>query len=228
MAWLTDKEDLSRAAIFSETDIDAYRFILKSREKNGTDPSLDYFRSFPAASFKLEVRDDDRRAAAAAIEDRKGVQLHVAGSTFIDLHDEGKFDEALALMVAEAERIGRTAGGGSLPFRMIPLAGLDDLPDPEPLIEGTWTAHRHDAGRPVRQGQVLHRAGLVVLGRERHQLAGRGPRAACCTSPPKARTAMKCRVRSWQDAHRKIHDEKHHGLITDPVQFGDPGGLPTC
>jgi hypothetical protein len=228
MAWLTDKEDLSRAAIFSETDIDAYRFILKSREKNGTDPSLDYFRhSFPAASFKLEKSGmTTGELLAAAIEDRKGVQLHVAGSTFIDLHDEGKFDEALALMAAEAERIGRTAGGGSLPFRMIPLSGLDDLPDPEPLIEGT-----------LDRGTVTMLSGPSGSGKSFLALdwscsAASGTRWLGNAVTPcrvlylaaEGGGGMKARVAAWRQEHGKVDDEMFT-MIIDPVQFGDPSAL---
>lgn len=111
MAWLTDKQDLSRAAIFGEIDVEAYRLILKCWEKDHEAPSRAYFEhSYPPQSMHLpepEVSPDELLAMVQ--EDRTGIQLHVAGSNFIDLHDEGRYDEALALMEAEAKRIRRIA-----------------------------------------------------------------------------------------------------------------------
>lgn len=112
--WLTDKEDLSRAAIFGETDIEAYRFILNTWARNHAVPSLEYFQhSFPPQSFRLPVSDlTVPELVAMAQEDRTGIQLHVAGSAFIDLHDEGRYDEALALMEDQAKRIRRARTDG--------------------------------------------------------------------------------------------------------------------
>jgi replicative DNA helicase len=114
--WLNDKEDLSRAAIFGETDIEAYRFILKTWESNRAVPSLDYFRhAFPAQSFRLPESDlSVAELLAMACEDRKRVQLEIAGSAFIDLHDDGQYDEALDLIEAAAKRIRRSRTDGSV------------------------------------------------------------------------------------------------------------------
>lgn len=107
--WLNDKEDLSRAAIFGENDIEAYRFILKTWARNHAVPSKDYFQhSFPPQSFRLPVSDlTVPELIAMAQEDRSGVQLHVTLSSAIDLHDEGRYEETLVLMEAEAKRIRR-------------------------------------------------------------------------------------------------------------------------
>ena len=129
LAWIADKADLSRAAIFGDTDVEPYRFILKAWEKTGQAPSREYFEhSFPPQSLRLpkEVMDLDELVAMAQ-EDRTGVQLHLTLSTSIDLHDEGRYEEALALMEAEAKRIRRTGDGGKR-LTLTPVSAIKSRP----------------------------------------------------------------------------------------------------
>lgn len=112
MDWLTDKEDLSRAAIFGETDIEAYRFILRRYADSGEVPTLAYFReSYPVQSFKLpEPEMTVAELLAAAVKDRKSVQVFVDLSAAIDWHDKGQCDEAIETARRMVERCDRITG----------------------------------------------------------------------------------------------------------------------
>lgn len=105
--WLSSKEDLSRAALFGETEAEAYKFILRHWEQHREVPSRAYFeRSFPPESLKL--RDPKMTIAellSVAQRERKRVQLEVAGTEFIDLFDAGKYDQAAALLESTARRL---------------------------------------------------------------------------------------------------------------------------
>lgn len=100
LSWMTDPADLSRAAIFGDDTADAYRYILRYWDEHREVPSLAYFRqSYPPEALKLpDPEMSPRELLDVASRERKRAQLEVKGSEFIDLFDEGKYDEAEKLM----------------------------------------------------------------------------------------------------------------------------------
>jgi hypothetical protein len=99
MEWLKDSVDLSRAAVFSETDLEAYTFIVKHYLSEREVPSTGFFRfNYPAETFRLPESDvTTNELVAAASSWRYEVQIRTYGGDFIDLVESGKFEDAQAV-----------------------------------------------------------------------------------------------------------------------------------
>jgi biotin operon repressor len=221
LKWMTDPHDLSRVAIFGD-HTEQYLFILRWYDKHLQAPSREYFQhNFPTQTYGLI--DDPApidELLAVASEDRLRARLHVRGSEFVDLFDEGDYAGALEIMQRTAQELRVTADPEL--FRLRTLTDLADMPDPEPRVEdildqatvtlvsgfaGTgksflaldWAAHIA-AGEPwfehkVRQGNVLYVAAEGAWG-------------------------MKKRIAAWQRRYTDLKDDQFLFVI-DPVQLGD-------
>lgn len=105
--WLTSTTDLSRAAVFVDLDLDAYRTLIRHWDKHGKLPSLDMFRlSFPESTYRLP---DTAYTPAEVIEvfeeDRERWLAEIAASDVADLLAAGDAPGAVDLMESAARMI---------------------------------------------------------------------------------------------------------------------------
>lgn len=137
MTWMTDKADLSRAAIFGD-NTEPYLFILRAFEKNGEAPSWDYFEhSFPPESHRLpEDGPSLGELIDMAVEDRTRVQVDIALMRYGDMCAEGSHNEAYDFIQAEIKRIHQSASG-SPEVMFMEFDTLDDTPL-EYRVDGIW------------------------------------------------------------------------------------------
>ena len=105
--WINDKQDLSRAAIFGDSDLDAYRFILRHWEDYREVPSLSFFQhSYPPESLRLPKSDLKVEELLAMVKsDVTRVQLEEGGSEFIDAFESGDLELAISKMEETARKI---------------------------------------------------------------------------------------------------------------------------
>jgi RecA/RadA recombinase len=229
LAWMTSTKDLSRAAIFSESDRAAYQFILRQWEEKRAVPSLDYFRhSYPEECYRLpeEPGATTTELVEMATSNRLRVQVETVLSESLDRAEEGNPVAADAVLREYAERA-KPAGAVPLPFRVVPLSALNDLPDPEPLIHGdvidrgTVTMLAGPSGHG-KSFLALDWACSVATGSE--WLGHDAVQGRVLYVAAEGGTGMKSRVRSWRKAHGVI-DDKYFTMVIDPVQFGDAEAL---
>ena len=105
LEWLTDENDLSRAAIFNETDLQAYTFIIRHFLEKRAVPTTAYFQySYPAEAYRLSNSGmTTAEILYLAKEDRLRVNLEVSGSEFADRMDAGEYPEAAEVLRAAAK-----------------------------------------------------------------------------------------------------------------------------
>lgn len=105
--WVNDKQDLSRAAVFGDTDLEAYRFILRHWAEYREVPSRSYFEhTYPPDSFRLPKSDLTTDELLTMVKaDVKRVQVEVGGSEFIDLFESGDIDAAVQKMADTAQKV---------------------------------------------------------------------------------------------------------------------------
>jgi hypothetical protein len=105
--WLTDQEDMSRVAIFTEQDRSAYLCLLRHWSQHRKTPTVDMFRlGFPEASYRLP---DTSYTSDELVELYKGdVERLTSQLAVIDIAEEveaGNFKSAVELMEAAARKI---------------------------------------------------------------------------------------------------------------------------
>lgn len=98
--WLTDKDDLSREAIFSNEDRDAWRTLSRHWDLHGKVPSVDLFRrSHPEEAYRLpESGYEPAELVDIFQQDRRKFLTQVAVSDLADLICEERYDDAIELM----------------------------------------------------------------------------------------------------------------------------------
>jgi DnaB helicase-like protein len=116
LEWLTDKRDFSRADVLGDEGVDAYRFILEAFAKHRTVPTLEYFRnSYPPQAYRLPAEGPTTdELLDIAVTHRLRVQLEIAGAEFFDLHEAGKYADALAVMDAMSRKLRSTSQDGEV------------------------------------------------------------------------------------------------------------------
>lgn len=98
--WLTDQEDVSRAAIFDTDDLGAWFTLLRHQSEHGKVPSVDMFRrSHPEESYRLPKSDYTPDELIGIFrQDRRRYLTQVAASDIADAIGEDRIDDALTLM----------------------------------------------------------------------------------------------------------------------------------
>ncbi len=229
-AWLADQKDLSHAAIFPGEHRNAYQSLLKYWERHGKVPSLDIFRlSFPEAAYRLS----SQTYAPEELLDlfRQERSQYLTQMVYADITDavgEEKYDEAVQLMAAHQAALASLKGAADRPYRKVSLAELENLPHPEPLIEGVV-----DAGTvtmlsgPFSTGKsfialdwaLSIASGTPWLGHDARK--GR----VLYVSAEGAHGQAK-RVRAWKlDRGPDAKPDDNFSMIINPVQLGDPDHL---
>jgi hypothetical protein len=229
-AWLSSSTDLSRAALFRTEDLDAYQSILKHWEQHGKVPSVDIFRrSFPEVSYRLP---DNGHTSAELVEifqeDRRRLLTDTVTYDLVDLHGEEKHDEIVHLLDAFQAQLRSLKAAGDRPYRKVTLAELENLPHPDPLIDGVvdagtvtmlsgpfstgksfialdWALSIASGtswlGHDVRKGRVLYVSAEGAHGQAK-------------------------RVRAWKlDRGPGAKTDDNFSMIINPVQLGDPDHL---
>lgn len=114
--WLTDQDDVSRAAVFGAEDLDAWFTLLRHQEQHGKAPSVDMFqRSHPAESYKLPKSDYSPDELIEIFrEDRRRFLTQVAASDIADAIGQNRIDDALALMELATRVIRKTYQSNSI------------------------------------------------------------------------------------------------------------------
>jgi hypothetical protein len=98
--WLTNQEDVSRAAVFDSEDLSAWFTLQKYHDQHGKMPSVDMFRrSHPEESYSLP-KSDYTPAELLEIfqQDRRRYLTQLAASDIADLLADGKVDAVVDLM----------------------------------------------------------------------------------------------------------------------------------
>ena len=220
--------DLARLAVFTQSnqDHDAWLTLLRHHAEFGTVMDVKRFRqSFPEGTYNLpESRVTTAELVSMARDAIREYHVMVANQD-IHLHlDAGDLDGAAEAMRAAVAKI--DASPTALPFRLLSLADIDNLPDPETLIEGLidhgtvtklvgesgkgksfvaidWslciTTGRSWQGRRVRKGRVLYVAAEGAFG-------------------------LKKRIRAWTKTYGDVAADSFV-LIPDAVQLADAGQL---
>lgn len=98
--WLTDPDDVSRAAVFDSEDLGAWTTLVHHWERHGKVPTADMFqRSHPEESYRLPKSEYTADELLGIFqEDRRRYLTQVASSDIADLVTQGHVDAAVALM----------------------------------------------------------------------------------------------------------------------------------
>ena len=107
--WLTDQNDLSRAAIFDSEDLNAWFTLARHQAQFGKAPSMDLFqRSHPAESYRLPKSDYEADELLEIYrQDRRRYLTQLVASDVADAIGQDRIDDALELM-ALALKVVRT------------------------------------------------------------------------------------------------------------------------
>ena len=227
-AWLADQWDISRAAIFPDQHRDAYQSILRYWERHGKVPSVDIFRlSFPEVSYRLsEEKYTPEELLDIFRQDRRRYLTELAATDIADACSDKKYDEALELMSAHQAALDALKGPGSLP--LLSLEDLDELPDPEPLIEGILDARTvtmlSGFSGTGKSFIALDWALSIASGSE--WLGHKAERKRVLYVAAEGASGQKMRVRAWREHHRSAGSPaKNIRFIDHAVQLGDHAAL---
>ena len=224
--FMNDSMHPAYAAVFTGQDYDAWVHILRHHETHARVPDVRLFQAaFPEMSYQLSTASTtpDELTSLA----RKAVQqfeTEVGSSEAAQYIDVGDPVSAAEIMLETAQRV--LSQPAALPFRLLSLADIDNLPDPEILIDGLidhgtvtklvgesgkgksfvaidWSlciaAGRRWQGRRVRRGRVLYIAAEGAFG-------------------------LKKRIQAWTRIHGPVPADSFV-LIPDAVQLADAGHL---
>lgn len=205
-----------------------YEFILRYTEKYGVVPTREIFLTeFPTCDIPWDSDYLHAELLDQAHADLRRILATDAAQEFWRHMDAEDTDGALALLRKTLDRLdGIGSSGAALPFRLLSLDDIENLPDPEPLIEGVidhgtvsmlagesgkgksfvaidWALHvatgRSWFGRQVRQGRVLYVAAEGAFG-------------------------LKKRIRAWQRSFGRVQADSFV-LVPDAVQLAEAGQL---
>ena len=134
--------DILGKTIFTTEDLNAYGTLLDYWDRHGKVMTIEQFeKSFPAVSYDLPESD---YTPAELIEDfAEGYRRLAAQVGVMDLSemvDKGMVTDIPAYLEVFKTQLAGIKGRDAKPYRKVTLAELEDLPQPEPLIEGVLDA----------------------------------------------------------------------------------------
>jgi len=188
--WLTDQEDVSRAAVFSTEDLDAWMTLLRYHEEHGKLPSLDMFRrSHPAEAYKLPESDYNPDELVKIVrEERRRNLAQVAASDIADALGEDRIDDALELMDRALRIARKTYASNSV---------VVDWDNKDYDVEGR-------IHRKIRRGAVTGIPGLD----DQPGFYGFQPGSMTCylgrAKAGKSSFAMLSAIRAWEDGKKVL------------------------
>lgn len=122
--------------LFVGQDKAAWTWIKNYAEKHGEPPVERIFReNFPEASYRLQpdgAFKDNTALADIALQKLNAYGVADTITKAIGFHDSGNIDQATAVMRDYLAAVDKQATGT---FRVVSADGLEDLPDPEFLVE---------------------------------------------------------------------------------------------
>lgn len=186
--WLTDQDDVSRAAIFDTEDMGAWATLLRYHDEHGKMPSLDMFqRSHPAESYRLpESGYTPDELLSIFRSDRRRFLTQVAASDIADLIGDDRIDDAITMMDHALRVIRETYAAKSI---------VVDWDGPDYDVE----ARIH---REVKQGVMT---GIPALD---SQFYGYQPGNLICylgrAKAGKTSFALLSALRAWEDGRRVL------------------------
>ena len=224
--FMSDAMHPAYAAVFTGQDYDAWAHILRHHEAHGRVPDVRLFRrSFPEQSYALPAARTTASELTSLARDAINQFETEIGATEAGRYiDAGDPVMAAKIMLETAEKV--LSQPAALPFRLLSLADIDNLPDPEILIDGLidhgtvtklvgesgkgksfvaidWSlciaTGRKWQGREVRKGRVLYVAAEGAFG-------------------------LKKRIRAWKRTNGDVPEDSFK-LIPDAVQLADAGQL---
>jgi hypothetical protein len=240
LAWVTDQYNTDRAVVFGSLNVasnagEIYQEVLYYYRDNGIVPTRERIEaSFPTVTIPW---DTEITADEIITEARRNIRTARTQMFISDLHgylrDQGGERNIEVDDIPDITKIGekwlqglQATGPVNLPFRMLSLADIETLPDPEILIDGLidygtvtklvgesgkgksfvaidWSlciaTGRKWQGRNVRKGRVLYIAAEGGFG-------------------------LKKRIRAWTKTHGDVPADAFV-LIPDAVQLADAGQL---
>jgi AAA domain len=240
--WMTDPYNIDRAAVFGSLNVTdsagaIYQEILAYYRDYGIVPTRARIESsFPPPNnipWDTEITAEEAIGEAnrqirtvRTSEFLNDVQYYLMDGPNGSRNVEADDIPALTALAEKFTRKLQASGPAVLPFRLLSLADIDNLPDPEILIDGLidhgtvtklvgesgkgksfvaidWSlciaAGRRWQGRKVRKGRVLYIAAEGAYG-------------------------LKKRIQAWKRTYGDVPDESFK-LIPDAVQLADAGQL---
>lgn len=99
--------DTAAAAIFTDRDRDAYRYLLKHWQAHKKTPSIDMFRlSFPEGAYRLPKSDYTVAELCELFdEDYTKFASEIAAMDIADAVEAGDYDDAVEVMLSQARKI---------------------------------------------------------------------------------------------------------------------------
>ncbi len=221
--------DILGKTIFTTEDLNAYGTLLDYWDRHGKVMTIEQFeKSFPAVSYDLPESD---YTPAELIEDfAEGYRRLAAQVGVMDLSemvDKGMVTDIPAYLEVFKTQLAGIKGRDAKPYRKVTLAELEDLPQPEPLIEGVL-----DAGMvTMLSGPFSTGKSFIALDWALSIASGEtwmGHEVKQCrvlyVSAEGAHGQSK-RVKAWKSEHPKARPDDNFAMIINPVQFGEPEHL---
>lgn len=228
-AWLSDGVDLSSRAVFDTLSMDAYHTLLNHWDRHGKTPTLDIFqRSHPPEAYRLPKSEyTPAELVEMVVEDRRRWLTEVAVVDMSDKLRDGDVDAVPSIIQEFQAQIAVLRGANNPLFREATLTQLDDLKQPEPLIEGIV-----DAGTvtmlsgPYGTGKsfiALDWALCIASGTDWMGHAVEQCRVLYIAA--EGAYGLRKRVKAWRALHPDAWPDDNIRLIIDPVQLGEPAHL---
>jgi hypothetical protein len=226
-AWLTSSDDLSRAAIFKTEDLDAYQALLRHWDQHGKVPTMEMFRrSFPEVSYRLpksEYTPDELLDILR--QDRRRWLAELAVSDMADLLQAKQHDAIPQIMQTFQGQLASLKGSS---LSLLSLDDLENLPDPEPLIDGILDARTVTmlAGPSGKGKSFVALDWALSLASGSPWLGRRARRRRVLYVAAEGAHGQKWRVRAWREGHPDAASpDSNVRFLAHAVQFGSPDEL---
>lgn len=226
-AWLGNQADPTRNVIFHPEDLDAYQALLRHWDAHGKVPTVEMFRrSFPEASYRLpksEYTPDELTGIFR--EDRRRWLAELAVSDLADLVGAGRFDD-IAPLIENFQAADRSLRGSGL--SLLSLDDLENLPDPDPLIDGVLDARTVTmlAGPSGKGKSFVALDWALSLASSSPWLGRKAKRRRVLYVAAEGAHGQKWRVRAWREGHPEAASpDSYVRFLAHAVQFGSPDEL---